>query len=441
MIGRELCDLHITNFFQTALNHIRAGRVEQAQTLLNGLSEPNETCLGVSKGAPAGRGVSGKQAFDLYDALAASQAARTGILEELAECELFIPGIGSDKISDVTTNIIRRPLIEYTQAQCDLHGIVLNGTYPSGRFWDIEASQWRQTYVSLPIYAEKRLILVPKYTVRRHMSLDSQEFYSKHILNFIQQEELERRSSLVRVLANGERRPPSKKVLRDVFPFSKDFITRFSEAHPDVLADYKSFYSELENAGGTLKHDEFNEEFDESVFARLLATNLPKIPPGNFDATRYHSFIMGVLEFIFWPNLIYPKKEHEIEQGRKRIDITYTNAAQTGFFWRAHTSQNIASRLIMVECKNYNSDPANPELDQLAGRFSINRGQLGLLLYRSASDYNRLCERCRDAAQAGRGVMLPFGDDQVIEFLNLIASGQRSEIDARLQSVFLRLIS
>ncbi|WP_444460418.1 hypothetical protein [Rhodobacter capsulatus] len=96
--------------------------------------------------------------------------------------------------------------------------------------------------------------------------------------------------------------------------------------------------------------------------------------------------------------------------------------------------------MIMVECKNYSKDPANPEIDQLSGRFSVNRGQLGMMLYRTVDDYERLCARCRDTAQDGRGFMIALGDAQVVEFLNLIAEGQRVAIDARLQAIFNRLI-
>ena len=63
----EACHQHIFHFFQTALECVRAGKEEEARKLLNGLTEPNETCLGLSKGTPAGRGVSGKQALDLYE--------------------------------------------------------------------------------------------------------------------------------------------------------------------------------------------------------------------------------------------------------------------------------------------------------------------------------------------------------------------------------------
>ncbi|MBK9080744.1 MAG: hypothetical protein IPL88_01055 [Rhizobiales bacterium] len=437
----ETCHQHITHFFQTAIDHIRAGRDREARLMLNGLSEPNETCLGLSRGVPAGRGVGGRQAFDLYESLSTSQAARTGLLEELAECDLFIPGIGSDKISDITTNIIRGPLIEYTQRQCALHGIALEAEFPSGRYWDMDAGEWRHKYVEIPVVGHRRLILVPKYTVRRKMALDSQEFYSHHILNFIQQDELDRRSPLVRVLKSGERRPPSKTALRERFPFSKEFVARFSAANPDVLKSYKRLYAEIEGAEGTLNHKDFDHDFDESVFARALASELPSITPGSANANRYHIFIIGVLEFLFWPNLIYPRKEHEVHEGRKRIDIVYTNAAQSGFFWRAHTAHNIASSMIMVECKNYSKDLENPELDQLSGRFSVNRGRLGIMLYRNVDDYGRLCARCRDTAQDGRGYIIALGDAQVIEFLDLIAERSRSAIDSRLQEIFQLLIS
>lgn len=435
------CHTHIKSFFSTALDHIRAKRAPQAVALLDGLREPNETCLGTSKGKPSGRGVSGKQAIDLYTSLAKSRAAKSGLLEELEDCDLFVEGIGPDKLSDITTNIIRRLLIEYTQDQCSLHGIALRGTYPSGRFWDIPSRSWRSDYVKMPIVGRRPVILVPKYSVRRQMCINAQEYYSHHVLRHIQEEELEKQSSpLVRVLKSGEVRPPFKKELKKHHPFSKDFLARFSEDNPEVLQGYKNFYKGLAGAKGTLDHDEFDADFDEPAFANAIAQRLKEIPSGDTHADTYHSLMIGALEFIFWPQLIYPKKEDPIHQGRKRIDITYTNAANTGFFHRVHTAHNIGAMYIMAECKNYSTDPTNPEIDQLSGRFSANRGRVGLLLYRTAGNYDRLLKRCRDTATDGRGVILPLGDEQVLAFLGLIANGRRSSIDHQLELTLEQLL-
>ena len=310
---------------------IRAGNTERSRELLNGLSEPNETCLGLSRGHTLGRGVSGKQALDLHDSLARSQAAQSGLLEELAECDLFVEGIGRDKVSDITTNIVRRLLIKYTQSQCELHGIKLCGDYPTGRFWDIQEGEWRNEYQPLPVIDNKRIILVPKYSVRRVLALASQEYYSHHIINYICEEELARNSPLVRILKNGSRRV-YKRDVKEKFPFSKEFIAKFSEANPYVLENYKTFYAQVKGAEGTLKHTDFDEEFDEVLFAKSLMSSLAEIAPGRERADAYHKFMIGTLEFIFWPNLIYPHKEREIHDGRKRIDIAYTNAARGGFF-------------------------------------------------------------------------------------------------------------
>ena len=332
-------------------------------------------------------------------------------------------------------------LIDYTQAQCALHGVALTGTYPSGRFWNIERSIWCQEYVSLPVYDQKRLILVPKYSVRRSLCINAQEYYSHHIVNFIQQEEYEKGSSLVRTLRNGASAPPFKRDIKEKFPFSKDFLARFSEEKPEVLREYKEFYRNLPSARGVLSHHDFEDDFEEAAFAQALIRRLRDIPTGSEHANAYHRVIVGTLEFIFWPNLICPEKEAEIHEGRKRIDIKYTNAAQHGFFYRANTASRTAARFVMVECKNYTKDPANPEIDQLSGLFAANRGWLGLLLYRQVSDYDLLLARCRDTAQDGRGFMLPLGDQQISEYLELIANGARPAIDQRLEAILQYLTS
>jgi hypothetical protein len=95
----------------------------------------------------------------------------------------------------------------------------------------------------------------------------------------------------------------------------------------------------------------------------------------------------------------------------------------------------------MVECKNYSADPKNPELDQLSGRFGVNRGKLGILVFRTAKNYELMVTRCKDAAADGRGFILPLSDIQIADYLALIRDGHREAIDGRLEQILRRLIT
>lgn len=434
------CNYHIVSFFQTVINKIRSGDHEYVKKILDQLHEPNETCLGLSTNNPKGRGVSGKQAMALYEKLVASQAAKSGVLSELAECDLFIDGIGRDKISDITTNILRELLIEYTQAQCKLWGIQLNGDVASGKMWDPEQQIWYSDYVKLPIIEGKKIILVPKYAVRRRTLLDSQNYYNHHVLNFLQEEHLNANTRLVQLLKNGTRRV-TKKDLKVHYPLKKEWLAEFSKKNPEVINEYKECVKKSTLSDSLEYNQAFDEHFNEGEFAKFLLSVLKSIKPGNDEAHKYHNLMIGLIEFIFWPNAIYPQKEHEIHDGRKRIDISYTNAGETGFFYRVHTAYNIASNTIMVECKNYSKEIANPEFDQLAGRFSTNRGRFGILTYRTTDNYELLLHRCKDTSKDGRGVIIPMGDEQIVHILNLILEDKRNLIDRYVESIFQKIIS
>jgi hypothetical protein len=107
--------------------------------------------------------------------------------------------------------------------------------------------------------------------------------------------------------------------------------------------------------------------------------------------------------------------EFPIHDGRKRIDITYENISTSGFFnW---VCKHYVAPLIFVECKNYSGDPGNPELDQLGGRFSPRRGQVGLLLCRGLAEKALFVDRCRDTAADGRGYIVPLDDQDLAQLV------------------------
>lgn len=414
----------LRSFFQYFLSLISQGRLDEAEELFDYLHEPNETCLGLSRGKPKGNGIGDGDARKIFESIIASKAAKTGILDDLEDVQIFVNGVGKDKTSDMTTNIIRRHLLEYTRNQAMLWGIPLRGNTPTGFYWNASVRAWEADVCENLYVHDQRLLLVPKAMVS-YARYYSASYYHRHfVLNFHQHDHLRLRSALVqrRTLRDGSTHEFVTKVSivrNGDAPFDKDYLATFTKAHPDVFARFK-----MSDRGHETSGVAGQDPVSLRDVGRHLEEFLRDVLPGPSEATKYHKAIVGILEYLFFPALINPYVEREIHDGRKRIDIVFDNAAVTGFFHRLHAVSKIPCSFVFVECKNYSRDIANPELDQLAGRFSPNRGQCGLAICRSVENMDLLLSRCRDTFQDRRGLILPLTDGDLVNGLRARAAGE-----------------
>lgn len=413
----------IRNFFQQLINLIRAGYSTQARELFIHLNEPNETCLGLSKGPPQGRGIGLGDAGRIFNSLLESKAVQTGIVEDIEDCRVFVEGVDKDKTSDMATNIIRVHLIEYTQNQCRLWKIPLQSNVPSGYVWDRHHREWRNYYTEMLIIDNRIILLIPKAIVSFVKDYTAQKYHQHFVLNFLQNEHLRLNTVLVqrRTRKDGSKRVwvTKKSIKEHEAPLTKEFLTKFTQDHPETFAKFRR---ETARKVSSLENEElFGGELTEII--DYLIGELKSTSPGGENASYYHKLTVGILELIFYPNLTSPQVEHEIHEGRKRIDLTFDNAAPFGFFYRLHTTYKTPSQFIFVECKNYSRDVANPELDQLSGRFSPNKGKFGLLLCRSIDNLNLFLNRCTDTYEDDRGIIIPLIDDDLINILEDLKEG------------------
>lgn len=97
----------LRSFFQALVNHIKSHDSDAARGLLDYLHEPNETCLGLSVAKPQGNAIGSIDGDKLFQSIVNSKAVQSGIVEDIQDFRLFIDGIDKDKISDLTTNIIK----------------------------------------------------------------------------------------------------------------------------------------------------------------------------------------------------------------------------------------------------------------------------------------------------------------------------------------------
>jgi hypothetical protein len=408
--GSECVSL-IQDFFGYVLEAIRDGRREEALTALEQLREPNETHLGMSKGVSRGRALGPGSAGQIYDALATSEAIKTGLLQDLEETALMVEGIAYDIVSDIATNIIRGPLIAYTQTQAALLGIPLE-RQGSGPLWNPGVG-WFSELRDLPRAGSpaRKLLLVPKVIVRATLHYNAADYFNNYVLNFLIEDEIQKGSELVRLLKDG-RPNVTKKDLKEKYGQGKRVATKVTLEHTEILEEYRQRRGS--SPPRPYSHEDLLERTDEQPAEPdwpALVDAVRAVSPGGPGATAFHKAAQALLTAAMWPSLAMPVREQEIHEGRKRIDIKYTNIAQAGFFnW---VGMHFPAATVAVECKNYSSDPANPELDQLSGRFSPSRGKLGLLVCRSFQDKQLFLGRCRDTARDDRGFIIPLDDDDL----------------------------
>jgi hypothetical protein len=420
---------HLVAFFQQVMDGIRQDRDQEARRLLDHLREPNETRLGLSRGRPQGAGIGQYQADEIFEALRTSQAVQAGFLHSLEECELMIEGVGRDKISDLTTNILRGKLAEYTYDQCELHGVETRDVAVAPQFL-LDRRDWINDYLRLPVVNGRPVLLVPKVIARYDVAYDHRDYYHHFAIEYLQAEQLAAGTGLVHALKNGKR-VVYKKDLEARYPCTKEYLFQFSRAHPEVLAQYRDYLARIEQRG---PHGVVTVE-DEPALAGALRAALGATPGGGDAASDYHKLMIGILEFVFFPDLVCPRKEQEIHEGRKRIDIVMENAAAGGMFHRLHAVRQLPSAFVAFECKNYTREIANPELDQIAGRFSPNRGKVGFVCCRNFENRDLFVARCRDTLRDDRGLVIGIDDTIVSSWLRLIEQGRRRDIDAEVANL------
>lgn len=420
----DQCIACLVTFFTEVLDAITLDESDKVRNLMRRLGEPNETHLGYSRGRSRGRGLRGMKGEEIADAITASKAAQSGLLKDLEDTAFLVPGVGRDLLSDMTTQIIRGPLIEYTQRMCEFYDIPLEQQY-SGVIWNSDTLEWEEGYAALPRTPEGTLLLVPKSIVRHEPIFNNEKYFSGYIAPLLEGEELQANTQLVRLLRDG-RRIVTRKDLRDKYGDGKEQVVdqtlRFNRAPLEL---YRRKAGTI-TSPPLLNEDIANTIGSKNVDFMAAYRKIKAIQPGSDGASLYHRAVGQFLTAVFYPSLVNMKIEKEIDDGRKRIDITYDNMATAGFF--AWVTRSYPCLYIPVECKNYKNDLGNPELDQMIGRFSRERGRMGIITCRSFEDKNLFLRRCKDASMAGHGFIIVLDDDD-LEQLAKEAAGLQSETD------------
>lgn len=423
----------VIDFFDLLLKIVKSGDKKTAIRMLQVCRETKGTNLGFSKNGD-GSGVGNDYAERLYEALLESKLTIDDSISDIGECELFVEGIGSDRISDMTIGILKQRLISYTQNICRKYNIEMRKGTAICDVWNPETMRVESGYYDIPVINNIPRILIPKLIVRYRMSYDNDKFYNNYVLDFLKAEHENANTALVEMLKNGKKVVYKKTLKKQPeYKKSKNFLYEMAKQHPNILDNYKNDIQEKDEYVYERGLDELNPA--PPYFSQDdLINKLKSIPVGRAHAGEYHDAILDILSGLFIPSLIGTVKEQEINEGRKRIDIVANNVAREGFFLRLSTHYHVICPFIFIECKNYSDDIANPEIDQMLGRFSDKRGNFGIICCRGIDNQDKLLQKCKDILHDQNKYIIVLTDDDIIELIkNRFNKG--SGIDTRMDEI------
>lgn len=173
-----------------------------------------------------------------------------------------------------------------------------------------------------------------------------------------------------------------------------------------------------------------------TIDVEQLAKSMAALQPGGDDASAFHSLVQHLLTVIFEPDLHSPVSEEKIHEGRGRIDLVFTNAAERGYFADLPFRHDIKCPVVFFECKNYSTDIKGPEFAQLTSRFSEKRSNVGFIVCRAIEDKVSVEKRCRDRYQDKHEHILVLEDADLVEMLKLKSEGTPDAISRYLHAKF-----
>lgn len=391
----------ILQAFNTGIELIRNGKLDDARQLFS-FPEVAEIGLGYTKKGKRGSGVGSYIADLIIETLKDSPPLLERGLKHIEEMQLVSVGIGPDRISDITANLLKHFLIEYTQKQCALWQIQLTSGVPVSNIFDYDTLSWTDSYVDLPIspFDKSPILLVPRRIVRALPWINYDDYFRMEFSAYLRAKRVQGKQSAKVSVGKQEIISISRREVERIDSYISRKESTEQEAQPS---------QEYIDQSGICRESE-------GLKARLRA-----VAVGKEQATDYQRLVLEVLNFLFNPELINGELEVETVDGTERRDIIFTNDSDKSFW--AYLRTEHSSIFLMFEVKNTES-LSNIYFNQVATYLGDRLGRLGFIVTRHPME-NAQREKAFSIYNDShpRKIILTLSDDDLNHMLDMKCAG------------------
>lgn len=376
---------------------VNGSGMDEAVSQLMAASECDEVGLGNS-GTRAGKRIGKKKAEEVLGLFQNIDRYRVQGFSHFEEIQLFIEGIGKDRVSDIACNFLKSFLIDYTHEQCERYNIPVCSVEVRD-VYSPQRKKFETIKTEAPVHPEtgKPLFLVPKRWLRHVPWLN----YDTYFRDFCPQDDIAHEAeelTRVRVLNYN----------RDHFGVVDAFVKARERTRDDCAND--PLFTQIPVTS-----------------ARRAFAQIKKLPTGKDGGAdqKYEKAIGHLLPSLLYPHLDFAKEQARTDDGVSIRDMIFYNSRTHPFL--KEIMDDYGSRQITFEMKNV-AVINSGHIDQINRYLSDDLGKFGVLVTRhplKKAEYRRTVNLWGGQRKA----VIALTDDDIEQMVEVFDSKQRDPLE------------
>ena len=400
---RRLHDL-LMGAFNAGIRAVRRGTLDEASRIFD-FPEVSAIGLGYTQRSKKGSGLGTYLSGLIIETLVGSPSLQERGVRHVEEMQLVSAGIGPDRVSDISANVLKRFLIEYTQRQCAIWNVPLEQGVPVSHIYNHSSGLWEDSFEDLPVNPTdgSPILLVPRRLVRVLPWINYDDFLRTEFNAYLASRRRAAPRSEEGVTTVDSQEPKTKGEVVIVTRSDIALVERYVRSREQQSANARPAFEYIDE-------DACREA--ESLKERLVA-----LPSGRERAADYQCLILEILNYLFNPELIDGQLEVRTVDGTERRDIIFTNDSDESFWDYVRTAHDAI--VVMFEAKNTDElDLA--AINQTATYLGDRVGRLGVIVTRRTptESIRRKIFSVWNDSSPNRKVILTLTDEHIRQLLD-----------------------
>lgn len=372
------------------------GEEEFAISHIIQLSECEEVGLGTST-TRSGLRIGETKARDILGLFKAIPQIKRNGFQHIETAMLLINNIGADRISDITCNLIKSFLIDYTEDQCKQTGIPIEEQ--EVYCFNFKSKKIEKEIVSVPRSPSdgKPVIFIPRRWLRFRNWISVDDYTQNYFKDKIWD--------------------------NDVDAPDRISILDYNRKNFDAVEGYIKIKE-------ARSEECINDPLFQQIPVRSAKTRLNtilKLKTGNKDKADkiYEDNLCSILASAFYPRLDFCKDQSRTESGVLIRDLIFYNNRSYDFLENIY--DDYESKQIVIEIKNV-KELEREHINQLNRYLNDSFGRFGILFTRNKPKKS-VYKNTIDLWSGQRRCILILDDDDLKMICDLFESKQREPID------------